>query len=419
MSKLYACIISEDAKRDKAVLVSVAKQFSYSIETLEDGVLFDVSGLENLIGDPGQLIKNILAQLKANDISGQIRIADTPDTAILLARSDSSHLFNDTFEEFQNLPLQDFPIEKDTLDIFHDLGIRKVHELRQIPANELIGRYGQQFKNVIDVIEQKGNRRLQPNLKENSVGWSYDLDFPIDDFEQLIFVINRGLDQLLYQVKNRGFSTEQLDISFKLRTKTERSYEIKASFPTIEKKFWLKLVNLRISLDPPEAEIVSINMMSWFTRPRPDQRGLYAVSRPASEDLQLTVNKLKNMVGEENVGVPVLLDQRLPKAFNLDPERFPQGREKIEIRSEASIVAFTYFNPPIPAEVFVRDKRLLSIKTPHFSGSVRQYSGVWKASSKWWDKPWRIQEWDIEVENGGVYRLCKGRRSWSVIGEYD
>ena len=42
--RLYACIISVDVKRDKAALLSVAQQFSYSIEILEDGILFEVSG---------------------------------------------------------------------------------------------------------------------------------------------------------------------------------------------------------------------------------------------------------------------------------------------------------------------------------------------------------------------------------------
>ncbi|MBC7898795.1 MAG: hypothetical protein H7070_01970 [Saprospiraceae bacterium] len=418
MSKLYACIISTDAKKDKAVLLSIAQQFSYGIEILEDGVLFDASGLENLVGGPEQLAQKILGLLEENNISGKVRIADTADTAILLAREESRYHPANTQGEFQNLLLQNLPIEDDTLKILNDLGIKKVRDLQKISADDLISRYGRGFKNVIDVIEQNGRRLLTPNFKEKSVIWSYDLDSPIDDFEQLIFVINHGLDILLRQVEHYGFSTDHLDISFKLRN-TERNYEIKASFPTLAKTFWLKLANLRISLDPPEAEIVSVGIVSWFTRPRPDQRGLYAVSRPDSEDLLLTVNKIKKLVGEDNVGVPVLLDQRLAKAFTLNSDQLPQGSEKIEIRAENSVVAFSYFNPPISVEVTIKDKRLLYIKTPHFDGRVEEYSGVWKADSHWWDKSWQMQEWDVEVENNGVYRLYKVDKTWFLAGEYD
>src|SRR5438874_434537 len=86
MSKLYACIISTNAKADKEELLSAARQFSYSIETLEDGVLFDVSGLEKLIGDSEKIAQNILDHLKKNNISGNVAIAATVDSAMLLAR---------------------------------------------------------------------------------------------------------------------------------------------------------------------------------------------------------------------------------------------------------------------------------------------------------------------------------------------
>jgi protein ImuB len=467
MSRLYACIISPDAKRDRDTLLLVASLFSYAVEILEDGILFDVSGLQNLIGDANKISQNILAEMQKHSISGSIAVAETTDAAMLLARENANSTISSNPQSaqiaqtanFDRLPLQHLLIDNDTLNVFSDLGVRSIRDLQQIPQNELIRRYGQQFKNVIDVIEQKSGRLLTPNVKENKVSWNYVLDFPVDDFEQLIFILNHGLDKLLGETEQYGFSTEQLDLSFKLQNKTERSYEIKTSFPTLEKSFWLKLINLRISLDPPESEIVAIGVTSHFTPPRPAQRGLYAVSRPEPERLLLTVNKLKKLVGEENVGVPVLLDQRIEKAFDLDADAMPEGKECLsnaergmgdesnaEFVSPTSsecaenpgnsdsafrvphsafekipnpLIAFSYFNPPIPADVLVRDKKLIFLRTQYFSGHVTKYSGVWKANSKWWDKSWKAQEWDVEIENHGVYRLCKVDKDWFLAGEYD
>lgn len=420
MSRLYACIISADVKRDKDALRSVARQFSYSIEMLDDGILFDVSGLERLIGKPERIARKILDELQKQNIPGSIAVAETVETAALLARQDSglNHAVHSP-DMFPQLPLSDLPIEQDTLNVFSDLGIRKVEDLLAVPQAELIGRYGREFKSVIDVIEQKGTSMLTPNVKESNVSWGYELDAPVEDFEQLIFLLNHGLERLFGQIAHHGFSTEQLDIHFKLRNKTEKAYEIKTSFPTLERPFWLKLLNLRISLDPPGSEIVSVNVVAHFTKPRPSQRGLYAVSRPEPESLLLTVNKLKKLVGEDNVGVPVILDQRLAEAFALDAEALPQGIERIEMRQEKSIIAFSYFHPPLRAEVLVRDGRLIFIRTQHFNGHVTEYSGVWKANSKWWDKSWKTQEWDVEIENKGIYRLCKAGKEWFLAGEYD
>jgi hypothetical protein len=477
--------------------LSIAQQFSYSIELLEDGILFDVSGLQNLVGDADKISEKILAELERNSVSGSIAVAETIDVATLLARdvrtgsrsrNPKSQIPNPKSariaspENFPQLPLGNLLIDNDTLNVFSDLGIKSIRDLRQIPRDELINRYGQQFKNILDVIEQKAGRLMTPNVKENRSSWAYQLDFPVDDFEQLIFILNHGLEKLLSQIAQCGFSTEQLDIFFKLQNKTERTYEIKTSFPTLEKTFWLKLINLRISLDPPESEIVAIRVTSHFTPPRPAQRGLYAVSRPDPEKMFLTVNKLKKLVGESQVGVPVLLDQRAEKAFALDPEAIPAGKEYLPLdkdeekpnslpykrggaersedgmvlfsandedpenhppakagpllRKEGSfnsqdeiqnpkskiqnlMIAFSYFNPPIPAEVLVRDKKLIFLRTQYFSGHVAKYSGVWKTNSKWWDKSWKAQEWDVEIETGGVYRLCKIDKDWFLAGEYD
>ena len=437
MSKLYACIISHHGD-----LVSVARQFSYSIETLDDGILFDVSGLERLIGKPEKIAQKILAELKHANIQGSLAVADTVETATLLARqkSDTEHSLRlpDTFPQ---LPLDGLNIDKDTLNVFNDLGLYRIEDLLAVPQTELINRYGRDFENVVRAIRQKGDRLLKPNIKEKSVSWSYELDHAVEDFEQLIFILNHGLDALFRRVAYYGLSTEHLDISFRLSNKTERIYEIKTSFPTLERSFWLKLVNLRVSLDSPEAGIVSLDVVSYFTKPRPSQRGLYAVSRPEPESLLLTVDKIKKLVGKENVGIAVLLDQRLARPFTLDADAIPDvktggsppareevaaasadgvvGGDRIPSAADSGVVAFSYFHPPLNAEVLVRDGRLVFVKTHSFSGHVAEYSGVWCANSKWWDTPWKTYEWDIEIESGGVYRLCRVGKEWFVTGEYD
>ena len=432
MPKLCACIISPDIKRDRSILISVARQFAHTIEVIDDGILFDVSGLERLIGKPDRVAQKILEQMQRQKIAGSIAVADTVDTAMLLARRPNPLDLNVTRglvqpDMFEQLPLADLEIENSTLNVFNELGIRTVKDLLAVPHNDLVGRYGRSFQDVIDVLEQKSRSFVTPNIRENSAAWKFDLDQAVENFEQLIFVVNHGLERLFAEVSHHGFSTEQLDISFRLSNKGTRDYEIKTSFPTLERVFWLKLVNLRISLDPPEATIVGVSVVSYFTKPRPDQRGLYAVSRPEPESLLLTVNKLKKLVGEDNVGVPVLLNQRLPMPFKLDAEAMPDVRTENRAKtgndsnqdSFPGTIALTYFRPPIRAEVLVREGRLVFVKTHLFSGHVTKYSGMWRANSHWWDRSWRTQEWDIEVENNGVYRLCKVDKEWFLSGEYD
>jgi protein ImuB len=420
MSKLYACIISRDARKDEEVLMSIACGFAYRVEVLEDGILFDISGLEKLVGNAKAVAQSILKKLKEQDVSGSVSVAGTIDAALLLARQNSGldHAAA-TGEKFRQLPLRNLDIDRDTAGIFEALGMDRVEDLRRVPPDELIARYGRDFRDVLDVISQTEKRCLTPNIKEKNVSWAYELDSPVDDFTQLIFIINRALDELLAQTAHHGHSTERIDIFFKLDGQTEKSYEIRTSFPTLDKNFWLKIMNLRISVDPPASGIVSIRVTANFTRPRPAQAGLYAVSRPQPESLLLTAGKLKKLVGEENVGVPVILQKRLEHAFTLDAGKLPAGKEKISDEIVVPVIAFSYYDPPLPAEIFVRNRQLIYLRTQHFRGRVLAYSGVWKTSSQWWGNLWSTREWHVEIESGGIYRLIKHGPDWFVAGEFD
>lgn len=525
MPKLYACIISPDIKRDRGLLVGVADGFASSIEVIEDGVLFDVSGLERLVGKPDHIARKIVAELKRRNIDGKVAVADTVDTAKLLARAvvceSPSVSKGDTSnaepsltrghvqktvqpDMFPQLPLSGLDIERDTLNVFSELGLRTIEDLQAVPHDDLVSRYGQQFARVIDVIEQRGRSLITPNVKENKISWNFELNNPVEDFEQLIFLLNHGLERLFAEVKYAGFSAEHVDINLRLRNKTTKSYEIKTLFPTLDRAFWLKLINLRAALDPPEDLIAAVDAVAYFTKPRTDQRGLYAVSRPEPESLLLTVNKLKKLVGEENVGVPVLVNQRLARPFELNADAMPDvstgnggdrvsphhdrtavekqmerkddvfststppprgiASEKIldpatarqatppcetakpktfflvqtekrvswnkaaelpesAIRDPRSailpVIGFEHFTPPLAAEVLVREGRLVYVRTRLFAGHVTNFSGVWKGNSHWWARPWKTLEWDIEIEDGGIYRLCKVDKEWFLLGEYD
>jgi hypothetical protein len=540
MPKLYACIISPDITLDRHALVGVAAGFASSIEVIEDGVLFDVSGLERLIGKPDRVAKKIIAELKRKNLAGQIAVAETVDTAKLLARNTAcksprvSKGETRTLEEsplltrgllqqelaqpdmFHQIPLAELGLERDTLNVFSELGLHTVKDLQAVPHDDLVGRYGRSFRDVIDVIEQRGRSLITPNIKENKVAWNFELNNPVEDFEQLIFLLNHGLERLFAEVKYAGFSTEHLFISLKLRssctsprvskgetrtleesplltrglahTAAAKNYNIKTSFPTLDRAFWLKLINLRAALDAPEEPITAVDVVAYFAKPRTDQRGLYAVSRPEPESLLLTVNKLKKLVGPENVGVPVLVDQRIEKPFTLEADAMPDvstrngsdresqrltmrkpprgGRASEDILDHVTArqatppcetvkpqtlflvrpedpespsvvshtdksflpepaifqhatIGFNHFTTPVHAEVLVRDAKLVYVRTRLFAGHIANFSGVWKGNSHWWDKPWKTQEWDIEIENAGIYRLCKVNEEWFLTGEYD
>lgn len=420
MPKLYACMISPDAGRNRQTLVAAARKFAYRIEVLTDGILFDVSGLERLIGKPENVAQAIFDEIKLCNTAASVAVAATPDAAILLARQKGGlcHSIHES-EGFAQLPLGDLGLEDNMLSVFDDLGIHRIKDLLAIPRSDLIERYGREFESVLRRIEQSGDRLLVPNVKEENVSWGIDLDRSVENFEQLIFVINHGLSLLFEHTAYLGNSCEHIDLRLTLKNGSTRLYAVKTSFPTLERPLWLKLIDLRVAIAPPDADIAAVHATAHFTKARPEQKGLYAASRPEPESLLLTVNKLKKLVGERNVGVPKLLNSRTAMPFTLDSAAIPKGVNSGAVKKHLPCAAFKYYRPPVHTQVLIREKRLVFVKSRSISGHVVKCSGVWKGNSHWWDKNWRTNEWDIEVEGNGIYRLCKAGDEWFLTGEYD
>jgi len=157
-----------------------------------------------------------------------------------------------------------------------------------------------------------------------------------------------------------------------------------------------------------------------FARPRAIERGLFAATRPEPESLLLTADKIRKLVGKENVGVPVLVDQRLPEAFALDADKLPQGKEMEPEKEQRPVLALTHFHPPLEAEIKTDDGRLIYLRTRYFAGRVAEYGGAWLGSSQWWTHGfWQQMEWDVELDDRRIYRLARTPDGWFVTGGYD
>ena len=71
--------------------------------------------------------------------------------------------------------------------------------------------------------------------------------------------------------------------------------------------------------------------------------------------------------------------------------------------------------------------RLLSMNsppgaTPEIHGTVRVAAGPWSLEEGWWsDAPVDRDYWDVELSDGGLYRVFRDRRTqaWFADGLYD
>jgi protein ImuB len=79
------------------------------------------------------------------------------------------------------------------------------------------------------------------------------------------------------------------------------------------------------------------------------------------------------------------------------------------------------YRPPLTATVELAGTAPAFVWTAAVAGAVKATHGPWRGSGEWWEakRKWAREEWDAELETGGVYRLIRTAQGWFVEGEYD
>jgi protein ImuB len=151
-------------------------------------------------------------------------------------------------------------------------------------------------------------------------------------------------------------------------------------------------------------------------KPQSAQSGLFILAAPEPVKLELTIARLKSIVGPDRVGTPALLDTHRPGAFRMSPAFAPAAPPS----APKFRLAIRLFRPPRAARVALAAGHPSSVTAGAIRGRILDLAGPWRTSGDWWTAdPWLRDEWDIALSDGALYRLYCDPRGWFVEGSYD
>jgi protein ImuB len=216
-----------------------------------------------------------------------------------------------------------------------------------------------------------------------------------------------------------------------LEDQTSHDRTLSLPYPMRDHKVFLKLLVLEIEKQPPQAAVTAVSITCDPVKPRVIQNGLFVPLAPSPDKLELTLARLAKLVGEQNIGSPVLLDTHRPDAFSV--KRFELRNSKFEIRNSKSVFGFRMFRPPLRAVVQVDRGLPAQIsawdKQRSIYGKVVEVAGPWRTTGDWWrDDRWARDEWDVAIASGkpgseqqAIYRIYRelNNGAWFVEGNYD
>jgi protein ImuB len=442
---MFACL---HAPGNLPLAVECARGFSPYIEEMPpDTVIFDVRGLESLYGPARELAGEMERRI---GVPASIAIAANPDAAMHAAhglRGVTVIAAGREAEALAPLPLNllgaGFPerMSAEMAELLNLWGIRTFGEFAKLPALGVAARLGDEGIHLQRLASGESHRQLRPMEDPLEFEEELELDDPVELIEPLAFILARLLNDVCGRLGARSLATNEIRLRLILEQSVENAGEhlvvMKLPVPMLDAKAFLKMLQLDLNGRPPVAAVLKVHLRAEPVKPRRTQHGLFLPSSPEPEKLELTVARLRHLVGEGQVGTPELLNTHRPDSFSMRGFAPQQARGPVALaelpvsaQGEVARLCLRRFRPPRYAQVIVVNRLPVRVVSPTVNGRVVMAKGPWRASGEWWRQDaWSRDEWDIALESGALYRLFQevpaqkpGEGSggrWFIEGSYD
>ena len=453
-SHVFACLRAR-SEATAAALLSLARDFSPRIERYGPAcVVLDVSGLGRLLGDSHGIAGEL--QHTAIDRGLKVRIAVAPaqiaarllTVGPALGAATGPPLLNDVpavvADDDLAAGLGPVPLEwleslvespARTFDALRRWGLRKVGEFAALPADELAARFGPEGLAIHRLACGIDPRPLIADPGIPRFVQSMELEWPIETLEPLSFVLARLLDPLSAALERADRAAAAIRLDLRLVDKTTHARMLQLPAPIRDPRVLRTLLALDLESHAPHA---GIDVVTIEVDPAPSrivQFSLLERATPSAETLATLTARLNALVGDDRCGAAALVDSHRPDAFELrrfDPDAVKPGRRDGVPPPAGTVAPLTVtplrrFRPPIAVRVGIdrgRPSHVAVDRRGMPGGRVEQSAGPWRSSGAWWHgdgSHWDRDEWDVELSDGVVCRLCFDRHTgiWFIDGVVD
>jgi protein ImuB len=298
-------------------------------------LVLDIAGTERLFGPPERLAHRLRAALAAAGFRASVAVSANYHAARLKAaagRGPHRQVLVDGVETrgiavisagaeaaaLEKLPLTNLDLDQDQENTFALWGVRTLGELALAPEAELVTRLGAQARLWRELARGEAEHTFQPIEPALSLEEFCEFETPVEQIDALLFIAARMIDCLAARAEARALSLALLTVDMKMENGRTHRRVLRPALPSTDRKFLLKLLHLEVGAHPPEAAVVALTLAAEAGRPGKVQLGLFVPQMPEPSRLDITLARLKAMVGEDRVGAPALEDTHRGGSFHME-----------------------------------------------------------------------------------------------------
>jgi len=421
----------------RTALLECAGMFSPRVEERsEDGAfvcVIDIAGTEKLFGPPQALADSVLHRVRALGVTASVSVSCNFSAAICYARA--GHMQRAVIPggiesvALAPLPIAVLNLSAEHAEIFSLWGVRGLGELAALPENELIARLGQEGKRLRQMARGELPHLFVPLEPEFRLEERIELDSPVELLESLLFVTGVMLEQLVLRATARVLALASVTVALSLEGGTFHSRTVRPALPSNDRKMWLKLLHLDLETHPPGAAVLGITLTAEPGGTSRVQMGLFSPQLPEPMRLEVTLARIRSIVGEECVGQAALADTHRMDSFRT--QKFsvssgPASNLNADGAPDRSIAAKRQLRPAERVAVILRGPQPVAFTFREKRYEVERAYGPWMMSGDWWNRTlWDVEQWDLIARSGDGSTLCcclvrdLMQHAWSMVALYD
>jgi protein ImuB len=361
-------------------------------------------------------LRELLAQLRSIGLTAQAGIGLNPEIALQAARiADPILEVLEDCKLLQSLALETLAPSPFLLDILRNWGVRTIGALTRLPREEIGQRLGLEGLSLWDRAAGRSTKMLQLIQPPDTFEESIDFEQPLETLEPLSFILRRFLERLTLRIESIYLLIAELQLGFTLEDgeKIDRILQIPAPTRDIEMLFGIAAQYLETL--QTKAPVTGFHLEAKPSRPAGHQFDLFQGGLKDPNRFFQTLARLAALVGNEKVGIPQRIDTHQPDSLQmLMPELGWSRKNHPKSKGPKTGPGLRRYRPGMSVRVELNDGKPVLLQSNSIAGRILEARGPWKLSGNWWDRTrWETKEWDVALDNGGLYRIAQKTTNWS------
>ncbi len=438
-SAVLARSLKEEAAT-RTILLECAGAFSPRVEERSNAASFacgiDIAGTRSLFGPPEALARKLLDRVRAVGIRACVTVSSNLHAAVCMARGlpPSTTVkvipLGEEAATLANLPCTVLDLAPEQAETFTAWGVHTLGMLAALPEKDLFARMSQEGRRLWQLARGERPHLFQPVEPPLALAEHMELDSPVELLDSLLFVAAAMLNQLIVRANARLVALAAVNLTLTLDRGVAYARTVRPALPTNDKQLWIKLLHLDLEAHPPPSSVLAVALDAEPGETNKVQLGLFSPQLPEASRLDVTLARIRAVVGEENVGRAALVDTHAPEAFKLEAFKIDASRltksEGETIAPAQLRVAARQLRPAESVTVTLEAQRPVQFYFRGQSYRVDRAYGPWLAEGDWWQPTlWGQEQWDIVARAGDSSLLCcclvrdRMHGSWQMAALYD